>query len=240
MGLASKLTALLMTLGMMLMVGACQQIRETQYLMEVTVEVTTIVVVTTTPHETGTEVAQAEATSTPLPTATASPPPEETASTTEDAIPAPIIEPIIVAEQLFERGRMYYIQPLEQIWVLIHDDNDGRSGVWAIYEDTWRDGLPEIDPSIEPPEGFLQPIRGFGKLWRENTMVRDELGWALDDEYGFWVDYVYEYGGILDENGDYVAGPGFHRFSGRDGVFLEFNELDGSWQLIVRSETSDS
>ncbi len=245
MGVTSKITALVILLGMMLFVGACQQIRETQYLMEVTVEVTRVVVVTATPDDESTVVAQAEATPLPpppptqTPVPTSSPVPQATAIQTQpDNFPAPVMEPIIVAEQLFERGRMYYIQPLEQIWVLINDDTDGRSGLWAVYDDTWRDGLPESDPSIEVPEGFVQPIRGFGKLWRENDLVRNELGWGLGDEYGFWVDYIYEYGGTLDEDGEYIAGPGLHRFSGRDGTFIQFDELDGTWSLIER--TSDA
>ena len=32
---------------------------------------------------------------------------------------------------------------------------------------------------------MLQPIRGFGKLWRTTTSVRDGLGWATAAEQGF-------------------------------------------------------
>ena len=41
------------------------------------------------------------------------------------------------------------------------------------------------DPAIVPPDGRFQPIRGFGKLWRERPDVRDRLGWALGVELGF-------------------------------------------------------
>ena len=36
-----------------------------------------------------------------------------------------------------------------------------------------------------PPAGLLQPIRGFGKIWRETSGVRDKLGWATVPEQGF-------------------------------------------------------
>jgi hypothetical protein len=32
------------------------------------------------------------------------------------------------------------------------------------------------------PQGKLQPIRGFGKVWRDNADVRRKLGWALAKE----------------------------------------------------------
>ena len=35
-----------------------------------------------------------------------------------------------------------------------------------------------------PPSGFHAPIRGFGKIWRENTSVRDQLGWGTTSEIG--------------------------------------------------------
>jgi hypothetical protein len=54
-----------------------------------------------------------------------------------------------------------------------------------VFEDTWTDAEPESDPAIVPPAGLLQPIRGFGKVWRNNAGVRDGLGWALSPEQGF-------------------------------------------------------
>lgn len=235
MAVAFRLFALL---SAVLAVGACQQIRETQYLMEVTVEVevTRIVVVTATPDAEPTAVAEAPPTVTPTdqPTATATPQPE--ADDASAGLPDPVTEAIIVAEQIFERGRMYYLQPVGQIWVLIDDDESARSGVWAFYEDTWEEGMPESDPDIEPPEGFAQPIRGFGQLWRDNEFVRSSLGWALDDEYGFWTDYTYFFGGEIDADGEFVPGPGRHVFNTRAGNPIEVIEADGTW-TISRTES---
>jgi hypothetical protein len=58
-------------------------------------------------------------------------------------------------------------------------------GSWRIFEDKYSEDQPENDPSIVPPQGYLQPVRGFGKVWREHPEIRDELGWALGRELGF-------------------------------------------------------
>jgi len=39
---------------------------------------------------------------------------------------------------------------------------------WEVYADTWNSTEPDSDPAITPPEGLAQPIRGFGKVWRNN------------------------------------------------------------------------
>ncbi len=56
---------------------------------------------------------------------------------------------------------------------------------WRRFEDTWTEEQPESDPGIVPPDGRYQPIRGFGKVWREHPDVREKLGWALGVELGF-------------------------------------------------------
>ena len=43
----------------------------------------------------------------------------------------------------------------------------------------------KLSKTIAPPEGRYQPIRGFGKVWRENPQVREQLGWAIAPEQGF-------------------------------------------------------
>lgn len=85
-----------------------------------------------------------------------------------------------VAYQPFELGRMVWRADLRQIYVLQYD------GTWASYNDTWDESQPDHDPDIVPPEYFFQPVRGFGKLWREQLGgVESELGWATAQEYGY-------------------------------------------------------
>ncbi len=68
---------------------------------------------------------------------------------------------------------------LQQIYVL------RQGGTWAVYDDLWRDGDMQWDATIVAPGGFMQPVRGFGLVWRQQAGVRDELGWATGSEATF-------------------------------------------------------
>ena len=83
------------------------------------------------------------------------------------------------AWQPFERGAMLWLEETREIWVL---EDDGH---WQRFADTWTEGQPEIDPNLNPPSGLLQPIRGFGKVWRELLGgPAAAIGWALAPEGG--------------------------------------------------------
>ena len=86
------------------------------------------------------------------------------------------------AEQPFEHGLMLWVGEQDFIYVL---SDDGFSRRWSIYVDAWNEGDPIDDPSIIPPPGFYQPLRGFGLVWRENPDVRERLGWATAPEAGY-------------------------------------------------------
>lgn len=143
--------------------------------------------------------------------------------------PTPVFADIQVAEQLFEGGRMFWLQPTSEIWVLVVTA-EGR-GTWTVYQDTYVDGDPANDPSLTPPEGRLQPERGFGKLWREASAVREQLGWAVTPEFGYVSRYEYHAGGSVDAAGVYTPGPGYHVVYSLYGEQFRFNEADGTWQL---------
>ncbi len=58
--------------------------------------------------------------------------------------------------------------------------------------DNWNEGIPASDPALAPPAGMLQPVRGFGYIWRSNSTVRSSLGWALAGEQPYdaiWQDF---------------------------------------------------
>lgn len=217
---------LLLAILVILSFAACQNEPETQYLMEVTREVTVVVVVTATPAD-----GVSQAATTPESTATPTSQPSPTPTTASVEMPPPVDEQIVVAEQVFEHGRMFYLQPVNEVWVLIDQSEDGLQGAWTIYDNIWEEGMPEFDPNLTPPENFVQPIRGFGKLWRENQAIRDALGWALDTEYGHVTRYEYYAGGSIANN-EYVPGPGYHVIYSRDGFAFRFDETDGTWQRI--------
>lgn len=87
------------------------------------------------------------------------------------------------AEQTFEHGVMVWVEENDSIYVLF--DDSGFTTKWNRYTDEWEQGDPIDDPSIIPPAGRYQPVRGFGLVWREQPNVRARLGWALEPEAGF-------------------------------------------------------
>ena len=87
------------------------------------------------------------------------------------------------AEQQFEHGTMIWVESEDRIYVLF--DDDIFSPKWAAFSDEWNDGEPIDDPTITPPSGFYQPVRGFGLVWREGQDIRNRLGWAVAPESGF-------------------------------------------------------
>jgi hypothetical protein len=86
------------------------------------------------------------------------------------------------ALQVFERGTMIWLntQPAT-IYVLY---SDGRL---ARFADTFNEAIDPASSGLSAPEGLLEPIRGFGKVWRENAEVRDGLGWATASETPYTV-----------------------------------------------------
>jgi hypothetical protein len=179
----------------------------------------------------------------------ATPTPAPTETLPPSAFPTPRVEIITVVEQVFEKGRMLWFRESRRVWVLVGDNVDPDRGEWLCYEDTYLDSEIEFDPEFNPAEGTTtlstfpdavvqQPIRGFGKLWRENDDLRDRVDWALASEVEHSARRDYIAGGTLDDNDEYVAGPGEWRiqsFYGGTFVLLEDEAgsscPSGTWRL---------
>jgi hypothetical protein len=91
------------------------------------------------------------------------------------------------ANQFFENGRMVWLKQIrngesliENVILVLYDN-----GQFQQFDDTWAPDMPESDPELTPPGGLHQPVRGFGKIWRENPEVREHLGWALAPEQSY-------------------------------------------------------
>jgi hypothetical protein len=66
----------------------------------------------------------------------------------------------------------------ERIIYVFFDDGSFRQ-----FSDTWVAGDP-VSGGLTPPAGRYEPVRAFGKVWREGTgaQVRERLGWAIAPE----------------------------------------------------------
>jgi len=169
------------------------------------------------------------------PTQTVTPESQAAQSTPQAQVtPTTTFAQIQVAEQAFQRGRMYWLQPIDQIWVLV--ETDEGFGTWTVHEDTFEEGMVEFDPTIVPPDDLLQPERGFGGLWRDDEEVREAIGWALEPEFGYVANYEYQPGGEFVD-GVWQSAPGYHLLTNQYGDVYRFNEINGTWQLIPKSDT---
>lgn len=85
--------------------------------------------------------------------------------------------------QRFEHGWMVWLTPAEgQLpQIIVGFDDDQR---YAVFSDTFTEGADRISSALDAPEGLLEPVRGFGKVWRDGTTarVRERLGWAIEPE----------------------------------------------------------
>lgn len=118
--------------------------------------------------------------------------------------PTGAVQSLQTVYQAFEHGVMFWRERDRSIFVVSTRglEQGQPSDSWWRLDDTFQDGEPESDPAFSPPEGLLQPVRGFGKVWRDNAFVRDALGWATGVEYpaeSQWLDF---------EGGWMLTGPG--------------------------------
>jgi hypothetical protein len=73
---------------------------------------------------------------------------------------------------------MYWREDSDRIYAV--QDN----GQWQDLADIWQEGEPE-QVGLKPPPGALEPIRGFGKVWREKLGgPQAAIGWATEEERG--------------------------------------------------------
>lgn len=101
------------------------------------------------------------------------------------------------AYQRFERGVMLWLEDGHWwedgsvIYVLYDDPNQNFE---AFHDQTLPpDDAPVPNNEYDPPNGLLVPESGFGLLWRENSWIRQKLGWALAPEVAYTATIQREY-----------------------------------------------
>lgn len=116
---------------------------------------------------------------------------------------------VMVAEH-FEHGVMLWTQWNDVIYIVYGDTV--FSPRWDARPNAWFNGMPESDPTLTPPSGFYQPVRGFGVAWRDEqapagVRARDRLGWASDQEFQV-SNATYQCNAAAKYNTCYLTGPG--------------------------------
>lgn len=84
----------------------------------------------------------------------------------------------LAAEQHFQGGYMFWRGDTKTVYVFL----GGNTGEWYDLEDTWQDSDPTPAPLGNAPAGLYEPVRGFGKIWRDYPSLKQALGWATDEE----------------------------------------------------------
>lgn len=95
--------------------------------------------------------------------------------------------------QIFERGSMIWLEGTPAyIYALFID------GTFLRFEDTFNASVDPYSGGEAPPGNLLEPVRGFGKVWRTYANVKGSLGWAVSGETATQATYqVFERGRML-------------------------------------------
>ena len=92
-----------------------------------------------------------------------------------------------IAEEAFEGGHLIWRKDTDDVYVIYDRRRDGTvllAGTWELPPWKWK-GEDPAGIGLSPPPGLVEPVRGFGWLWRTHLGGADgPLGWALEEEYG--------------------------------------------------------
>ena len=80
------------------------------------------------------------------------------------------------ARQSYEKGSMFWRQDTARIYVLY------ESGGWQAFPDTWDEDQPVFSCTEAKMGAPPKPQRGFGKVWCNESGVREGLGRATTEE----------------------------------------------------------
>ena len=131
-----------------------------------------------------------------------------------------------LVEQNFEHGWMIWVKSPDEapstIFAIFRDETR-QTYVWQDFKDTWREGDP-LSGGATPPEGRYEPVRGFGKVWRDNPQVRAALGWGTTPEEAVTGAYqAFEQGFMLFSNRGLLEGKSIYVFY-TDNTFERYDD----------------
>lgn len=153
---------------------------------------------------------------------------------TPDSCPISDADPTVVVEQLFERGRMIYVESENRVYVLF---NDGTAPAWSSYENTYRPGIDaERDENFDRAfagTNFVQPVGRLGLVWRRVDSVRNRLGSGSAPERSFDGFYQEAPTRLAEQ-----AGRSDFFITAGDGAVLQLLPGGGQWQILTPSSGS--
>jgi len=117
---------------------------------------------------------------------------------------------IPAAWQSFEQGMLVWLNG--EILVLYN-----TSDSFQILPDTFVEGVDPETSSEVPPAGLYTPVRGFLKVWANNSVIHNGLGWATNTEMGVNATVTYF------QNGRMIWLPG------RSDVIVIMGSQQGTW-----------
>jgi hypothetical protein len=119
---------------------------------------------------------------------------------------------LYLSEQSFQGGAMLARADSNEVLILVRS-----TGRWSSHANGWRPG--EVLAPVGPrPPGTLEPLRGIGKVWREQPSVKLQLGWAVYEER------TAEATLQRFERGTLIRGP--------HGVLYALFD-DGTWRALI-------
>ena len=128
------------------------------------------------------------------------------------------------AEQPFENGHMFWREDLRHIYVVY--EQGSLEGTRQVYLDEWEEGDPDYSCAAPPPPlEREQPKRGFGLVWCKLGGADAEIGWALEEELGFFegqgdpLVQDFDFGVIFRDSLGTVNGKAYVLFS-ETGTFV--------------------
>lgn len=110
--------------------------------------------------------------------------------------PAAAADESYAAGQYFEHGLMVWVEDADDFYVFYQgEDAQGFQTFDWVSDIRLKPGAsPDNRVGETPPPGLLEPVSGFGMVWRGEVEdvrsdVRQRLGWATETEFGFTAAY---------------------------------------------------
>jgi hypothetical protein len=135
------------------------------------------------------------------------------------------------AAQHFEHGTMIWIEGLGRYLILVDSllyAGEARKKVEHIYDPL--NIVQDSSAQVQPPEGLLAPISGFGLVWRGDVSGspghQATLGWALAPEFGYQT--IFQCDDARPSGGRSWQ---FCHLRGPDGEIIVLHPL-GGWYLL--------